>query len=116
MIEHRENKFKLARKKEDVYLPSTKEAPMGALNIKDKAVAEKARRLAKLKGTTITEAVAEALEASLRTAEHRSKLDRAARERRVDEILKRIRAGIPPDAPSYQEIMDDMYDENGLPK
>ena len=37
---------------------------MSALNIKDKAVAEKARRLAKLKGTTITEAVAEALEAA----------------------------------------------------
>lgn len=89
---------------------------MGALNIKDKAVAEKARRLAKLKGTTITEAVAEALDASLKTAEHHAKLDRAARERRVDEILKRIRAGIPPDAPSYEEIMEDMYDENGLPK
>jgi antitoxin VapB len=116
MIEHSKNKIKLARKKEDVYLPSTKEAPMGALNIKDKAVAEKARRLAKLKGTTITEAVAEALEASLRTAEHRSKLDRDRREREVDEILKRFRAGIPQDAPSYQEIMDDMYDEYGLPK
>jgi antitoxin VapB len=116
IIEHSKNKIKLARKKEDVYLPSTKEAPMGALNIKDKAVAEKARRLAKLKGTTITEAVAEALEASLRTAEHRSKLDRAARERRVDEIVKRFQASIPPDAPSYEEIMEDMYDENGLPK
>jgi antitoxin VapB len=116
MIEHSKNKIKLARKKEDVYLPSTKEALMGALNIKDKAVAEKARRLAKLKGTTITEAVAEALEASLRTAEHHAKLDRAARERRVDEILKRFRASIPPDAPSYEEIMEDMYDENGLPK
>ncbi len=89
---------------------------MGALNIKDKAVADKARRLAKLKGTTITEAVREAVEASLKTAERHSKLDREARERRVDEILKRFRASIPPDAPSYEEIMEDMYDENGLPK
>lgn len=115
MIEHSKNKIKLARKKEDVYLPSTKEAPMGALNIKDKAVAEKARRLAKLKGTTITEAVAEALEASLRTAEHRSKLDRDRREREVDEILKRIRAVMPPDDPDWK-MVDDMYDEYGLPK
>jgi antitoxin VapB len=89
---------------------------MGALNIKDKVLADKARRLAKLKGTTITEAVREALDASLKTAEHHAKLDRAAREREVDEILKRFRASIPADAPSYQEIMDDMYDENGLPK
>src|SRR6185437_10977287 len=44
MIEHSKNKIKLARKKEDVYLPSTKEAAMSALNIKDKTVAEKARR------------------------------------------------------------------------
>ena len=115
MIERIKNKIKLARKKEDVYLPSTMEAPMGALNIKDKAVAEKARRLAKLKGTTITEAVAEALEASLRTAEHRSKLDRDRREREVDEILKRIRAVMPPDDPDWK-MVDDMYDEYGLPK
>jgi hypothetical protein len=115
MIERIKNKIKLARKKEDVYLPSTKEAAMSALNIKDKAVAEKARRLAKLKGTTITEAVAEALEASLRTAEHRSKLDRDRREREVDEILKRIRAVMPPDDPDWK-MVDDMYDEYGLPK
>jgi hypothetical protein len=89
---------------------------MGALNIKDKAVADKARRLAKLKGTTITEAVAQALEASLKTAEHHAKLDHDARERRVDEIVKRFQASIPPDAPSLQQVMEDMYDENGLPK
>jgi hypothetical protein len=112
-VEHKENIIKLERKKEDIYLPSTKEVAMGALNIKDKTVAERARRLATLKGTTITQAVAEALEASLKTAEHHAKLDREARERDVDEILKRIRAGIPPDAPSYREIMEDMYEENG---
>lgn len=89
---------------------------MGALNIKDKEVAEKARRLAKLKGTSITEAVSAALEESLRIAEHHAKLDREARERRVDEIVARFQASIPSDAPSYEEVMADMYDENGLPK
>lgn len=89
---------------------------MGALNIKDIEVARKARRLAKLKGTTITAAVAEAIEASLKNAEHKAKLDRDARERRVDEAIRRFQASIPPDAPSYEEIMEDMYDENGLPR
>lgn len=89
---------------------------MGALNIKDVDVAKKARRLAKLKGTTITAAVAEAIEASLKNAEHKTKLDRDAREREVDEIVKRFRASIPPDAPSYEEIMTEMYDEDGLPR
>lgn len=89
---------------------------MGALNIKDPKVAEKARRLARLKGTSITSAVAEALDQSLKAAERKSTLDREVREREVDEILARIRAGIPTDAPSYKQIMEDMYDENGLPK
>ncbi len=89
---------------------------MGALNIKDHAVAEKARRLAKLKGTSITEAVAAALEDSLNAAERRAAIDHEARERRVDEILARFRGGIPPDAPSYEEVMEEMYDENGLPR
>jgi antitoxin VapB len=92
------------------------ERTMGALNIKDEDVAAKARKLAKLTGKSITDAVAEALDKSLRTAEHHAKLDREAREREVDEIVKRFQASIPPDAPSIQEIMEDMYDEHGLPK
>jgi len=89
---------------------------VGALNIKDKEVAEKARRLAKLKGTTITEAVAAALEESLIVAEHRAGADPAERMRRIEEAIDRINAAIPPDAPSWEEVMADMYDENGLPK
>ena len=92
------------------------EMPMGALNIKDKAVADKARRLAKLKGTTITEAVSAALEESLSIAERQTARALEERERRVDEALARIRAAIPADAPSYEEIMEEMYDENGLPR
>jgi hypothetical protein len=89
---------------------------MGALNIKDEVVADKARRLAKLTGQSITAAVSEALDRSLKTAERKKAIDHELREREVDEILKRIRAGIPKDAPSLQQIMDDMYDEDGLPK
>ncbi|HTQ13698.1 MAG TPA: type II toxin-antitoxin system VapB family antitoxin [Rhizomicrobium sp.] len=89
---------------------------MGALNIKDTKVAAKARKLAKLKGMTITAALSEVLDAELKRAEHHAKLDREQREREVDEILARFRAKIPPDAPSWKEVMDDMYDEYGLPK
>ena len=89
---------------------------MGALNIKDAEVARKAKRLAELTHTSITAAVSKALDASLIAAEHKSKLDRETREREVDEIVKRFRESIPTDAPSYEEIMAEMYDENGLPK
>jgi antitoxin VapB len=89
---------------------------MGALNIKDAEVAKKARKLAKLKGTTITQAVSQALDESLRTAKRLTDAEHEARERRVDEAVARFRASIPKDAPSYKQIMEDMYDENGLPK
>jgi antitoxin VapB len=89
---------------------------MGALNIKDAEVAAKARKLAKLTGKSITDAVSKSLDESLRTAEHHAKIDREAREREVDEIVKRFQASIPPGAPSIEEIIEDMYDEHGLPK
>lgn len=79
-------------------------------------MAEKARRLAKLKGTTITEAVSAALEESLRVAEHRAAASPAERMRRIGEAVDRINASISPDAPSWEDVIKDMYDENGLPK
>ncbi len=89
---------------------------MGALNIKDPLVAEKARRLAKLTGKNITKAVSDALDQSLRTAVHKTAYNREARKQEIDELLKRIRAQIPSDAQTYEEIMEEMYDENGLPR
>jgi hypothetical protein len=84
---------------------------MGALNIKDAEVAKKARKLAKLKGTTITQAVSQSLDESLRVAAN----DREAREKRIDEALARFRAIVPPDDPCW-DMLEEMYDENGLPK
>jgi antitoxin VapB len=89
---------------------------MGALNIKDTDVAAKARKLAKLTGKSITQAVSDALDKSLKIAEHGSQKDLEWRRRETEEIVKRFQASIPPDAPSIEEIMADMYDENGLPK
>lgn len=89
---------------------------MGALNIKDPEVAEKARRLARLRGTTITDAVAEALEQSLAAATAQADVAREARERRVDAIVERFRSQLRPDAPSPWQVLDELYDERGLPK
>ncbi len=89
---------------------------MGALNIKDNEVAEMARKLARLRGKTITKALSEVLSQALRQETHKSGLDHEKREREVDAALKRIRDSIPADAPTYEQIMEDMYDEFGAPK
>lgn len=88
---------------------------MSALNIKDPEVAAMARKLAKLKGETITEAVSQALAESLRNATTDAAALRAAKKRRVDEIVKRFQAKLGPNAPSLRQINEDMYDEDGLP-
>jgi antitoxin VapB len=88
---------------------------MGALNIKDADVAAKARKLAKLRGKSITEAVSEALDESLKAANRLSEEDRKLRRRKTEEIVKRFQEIVPPDSPVW-DALEDMYDENGLPK
>ncbi|MGD0191017.1 MAG: type II toxin-antitoxin system VapB family antitoxin [Rhizomicrobium sp.] len=89
---------------------------MSALNIKDAEVAKKARRLAKLKRTTITAAVSQALDESLRVAQCQTAAAHDARERVVDEIVKRFRAGLKHATKKPSQIIAEMYDENGLPR
>ena len=89
---------------------------MGALNIKDPKVADMARRLAKLRNTTITEAVAAALADSLDRTERNAEAEQAERIRRTEEIVARFQAKMDPDAPSLREIEEEMYDEYGLPR
>ena len=88
---------------------------MGALNIKDADVAKKARKLAKLKGTTITQAVSQALDESLRASTNRSEADKAERRKRAEEAVRRFQAIVPPADPCW-DVLENMYDENGLPK
>ena len=88
---------------------------MGGLNIEDSQVAAKARKLAKLRGKTITAAVSEALDESLKTTRHKTASDRGGLERKSQQILKRIRAKVPSNSPVWKKL-EDMYDENGLPK
>ena len=50
-------------------------------------------------------------------ASKRKQSDEAAeaRERKVDELIKRFPKIVPPDSDVWKKL-DDMYDENGLPK
>ncbi len=89
---------------------------MSALNIKDPEVAAMARKLAKMTGKTITEAVAQAVAESFERARVKEAAVREARERAVDEIVARFRNDCPPGAPTYDDIMQEMYDEHGLPR
>ena len=86
------------------------------LNIKNKQTHDAARRLADITGESLTEAVDKAV---------RERLDRlcAARDQKQEEAWLRIKkmqkelAEAPKfDNRSLTEIMEDMYDEDGLPK
>lgn len=84
-----------------------------ALSIKDPEADRLARELAKRTGTTITEAVIDALKARLRQQKIRSEEDRKEMVRKAMEIAKECAALPDYDTRSPDEIIG--YDENGLP-
>ena len=77
------------------------------LFIRDDSVREMAKRLAKARRTTVTEAVRKALEHELADIER----DRAERERVIRESLARVDA-----MPRHDFDEDDLYDEFGAPR
>jgi hypothetical protein len=86
------------------------------LNIKNEATHKAAKELARLRGTTLTKAVDDAIhEAIVRAMPPRGE-DLAQIEAKIREIQERF-ASLPKlTNRTWQEIEDDMYDENGLPK
>lgn len=84
---------------------------MAALNIRDPEVHELARRLAARRGTSITEAVKQALREGLDGTGSQARHDSAARRRRVAEILERYRSLPVLDERSAEEILG--YNERG---
>lgn len=83
------------------------------ISIRDPECDRLARDLAKRSGKPITAVVKEALSSYARNADPASAAaKRAAIEELVEELSKRPIL----DPRSSQEIMDDLYDENGLPK
>lgn len=88
---------------------------MGAqLNIKNAATVELARDLARQLGKSVTDTIHEALEEKARNRES----ERAKFIARMKEISTEFRATMPADwhGKTSKEIMDEIYDEDGLPK
>ncbi|MCO6418689.1 type II toxin-antitoxin system VapB family antitoxin [Siccirubricoccus sp. KC 17139] len=86
---------------------------MGQMNLKDEKLIAEARALAELLGTSVTEAVRQAVEEKLA----REQAGREERRRRKFEALMAIseRASrlVPPGVTSDHS---DLYDENGVPR
>ncbi len=82
------------------------------IQIKNEDVVRDIRELATLKGTAITEAVATAVRGELLKA-RRAATPAAQRERKIDEILARVRA-LPRTGRTLTDA--DIYDEDGLPR
>ncbi len=88
---------------------------MGAqLNIKDAETVELARDLARQLGKSVTETIKEALEEKAHKREAEIEENIAA----VREIAREFRDSMPPEmrGKTSKEWMDDIYDEDGLPR
>lgn len=77
------------------------------LFIRDDTVRDMAKRLAEARGTTVTEAVRQAIEHELAAVQR----ERAERERVIRESLARLDA-----MPDYEFDDDDIYDDIGAPR
>jgi antitoxin VapB len=87
------------------------------MNIKDPQVHAMARQLAQRRGTTVTDAVRQALAAELeRTPDLGSDQALEARKAEIRAICERFRQRLPLDGPSSEELQAALYDEGGLPR
>jgi antitoxin VapB len=87
-----------------------------SMNIKDEQVHAMARELADRRGTSVTNAVRQALRAELdrcRTAAPGQ--EEAARREALHQLLSRCRELPWPDQRSSSELQAELYDEMGLP-
>lgn len=82
------------------------------IQIRNEDVVRDIRELAALKNEAITEAVATAVRTELMKL-RRASTPAAERERKIDEIMARVRA-LPPTGQTLTD--DDLYDEDGLPR
>ena len=86
------------------------------MNIKDPEVHAMARELAARRGTTVTDEVRQALTAELeRTPDRSSPSARAARKAEILALCRRCKATQQWNDRTSQELMDALYDANGLP-
>lgn len=86
-----------------------------SLNIKNETVHGLVRQLAELTGQSQTSAIEDAVRRRLAEIQGDAERARAERARRIDEGIARLQS-LPVVGPSYEEIMEDMYDDLGLPR
>ena len=85
------------------------------LNIKNERVCALAREAAELIGTTQTGAIEKALVSLI--AEHRAAQAKVDKSARIDELMKWLAANITDeDRAAIDRTMEEMYDEDGLPR
>ncbi|MBM5798825.1 MAG: hypothetical protein FJ050_08620 [Cyanobacteria bacterium M_surface_7_m2_040] len=88
-----------------------------SMNIKDERVHAMAKELAARRGTTVTDAVRQALKAALERQPTLTAVDTIeARKAAIREICARVSARPEWQGRTSQELQDELYDEHGLPK
>jgi len=85
-----------------------------ALNIKNAEVERKARELARRRKVSITEAIDQALDEGLKRETARAR--KQSRTDVIREIAARFQRHMRQDAPTTEEIIEEMYDEFGAPR
>lgn len=86
-----------------------------SLNIKNETTHELVRRLAALTGQTQTSAVEDAVRRRLAELEQQRTEDDMERRRRIRAVIRRAQQ-IPATGRTTEEIMDELYDETGMPR
>jgi len=100
---------------EKFYLRPFGLGPMG-MNIKDPAVHAMAKQLAARRGTSVTDAVRQALQADLaRTPDLSNGAAREARAQELEELLASCRRLPRLDSRSSRDLQDSLYGDDGLP-
>ena len=90
-----------------------------SMNIKDERVHAMARELAARRGTTVTDAVRQALRAELERnadSDEASKSARAAKQQQLLTLLESFKTLPWADGRSSRELQDELYDDDGLPR
>ncbi|MFB8189251.1 type II toxin-antitoxin system VapB family antitoxin [Microbacterium sp. NPDC055988] len=86
-----------------------------SLNIKNETTHELVRRLAALTGQSQTSAVEDAVRRRLAELEQQRTDDDMERRRRIRAVIRRAQQ-IPSTGRTTEEIMDELYDETGMPR
>ena len=88
------------------------------LNIKDERTVDLARELAERLGQSVTQTIRQALEEKAQRGEDAQQITAAEDLQFVRELSARFRAEMPPEwrDRTAKQIMDDLYDEHGLPR